>query len=171
MKMKNEENNKIGELKQITTKKKEEGIFSELNYFSTMNSLFKNQNTRVELNRLISNFAFSGMSHNNMMLDSSNYRHNMDLNANYDMAYSEASRNYEMLAAQKKSANDDSDSDNEGKYKKSRHKEKERKKKCNMLKDNYDFMMKKKYCLNVESDNDEDDYGVGSSPLRLIIEN
>ena len=32
-------------------------------------------------------------------------------------------------------------------------------------------MMKKKHCLNVESDNDEDDYGVGSSPLRLIIEN
>ena len=86
------------------------------------------------------------------------------MNANYDIVYSETPRNYAMMVAPKKSANDDSDSDNERKYKKSRLKSKERKKKCNVFKDHYDFMMKKKCCLNVESDNDEDDYGVGSSP-------
>ena len=50
----------------------------------------------MELNRLIPNFGFSGMIHNNMMLGAINYRHNMDMNANYDMAYSKEPRNYAM---------------------------------------------------------------------------
>ena len=145
----NEENNKIGELKQITKKKKEEGLFSGLNS--------------------LNNFSLSGIS-NNMMIGASNYRHRMNMNADYDMAYSAAPKKHAMMmAAPKYEDNDDSDNDDEREYKKSYSKAKESKKKRCELKENCDYLMgmnNDNDDMEEEADNEEDNYAVGSSPFK-----
>ena len=146
----NEENNKIGELKQITKKKKEEGLFSGLNS--------------------LNNFSLSGNIQNNMMIGASNYRHKMNMNADYDMAYSAAPKKHAMMmAAPKYEDNDDSDNDDEREYKKSYSKAKESKKKRCELKENCDYMMAMNDDnddMEEEADNEEDNYAVGSSPFK-----
>ena len=146
----NEENNKIGELKQITKKKKEEELLFGL----------KNLN----------NFSLSGMSPNNMMIGANNYRHKMNMNADYDMAYSAAPKQHAMMmAAPKYEANDDSDNDDEREYKKSYSKAKESKKKRCELKDKCDYMMAMNDDnddMEVEADNEEDNYAMRSSPFE-----
>ena len=145
----NEENNKIGELKQITKKKKEEGLFG-------LNSL--------------NNFSLSGRIQNNMMIGANNYRHRMNMNVDYDMAYSAAPKQHAMMmAAPKYEDNDDSDNDDEREYKKSYSKAKESKKKRCELKENCDYMMAMNDDnddMEVEADNEEDNYEVGSSPFE-----
>ena len=145
----NEENNKIGELKQITKKKKEEGLFG-------LNSL--------------NNFSLSGRIQNNMMIGANNYRHRMNMNVDYDMAYSAAPKQHAMMmAAPKYEDNDDSDNDDEREYKKSYSKAKESKKKRCELKENCDYMMAMNDDnddMEVEADNEEDNYAVGSSPFE-----
>ena len=146
----NEENNKIGELKQITKKKKEEELLFGL----------KNLN----------NFSLSGMSPNNMMIGANNYRHKMNMNADYDMAYSAAPKQHAMMmAAPKYEDNDDSDNDDEREYKKSYSKAKESKKKRCELEDKCDYMMAMNDDnddMEVEADNEEDNYAMGSSPFE-----
>ena len=146
----NEENNKIGELKQITKKKKEEELLFGL----------KNLN----------NFSLSGMSPNNMMIGANNYRHRMNMNVDYDMAYSAAPKQHAMMmAAPKYEDNDDSDNDDEREYKKSYSKAKESKKKRCELKKNCDYLMAMnvdKDDMEVEADNEEDNYAMGSSPFE-----
>ena len=145
----NEENNKIGELKQITKKKKEEGLFG-------LNSL--------------NNFSLSGRIQNNMMIGANNYRHRMNMNVDYDMAYSAAPKQHAMMmAAPKYEDNDDSDNDDEREYKKSYSKAKEKKKKRCKLEDKCDYMMAMNDDnddMEVEADNEEDNYEVGSSPFE-----
>ena len=158
----NEENDKIGELKQITKKKKEEGIFAGLNMqnnISNMNNLYKNESSAFKYNSLIQDLGVSGMSHNNMMFGANNYRKNMNMRANYDMAFSSAPRMCAMMSAPQNSANDDSDSDDEREYKKSSSKSKAKMKKCKIVEEaDNDYMM--------EACNDEDDNEVGSSPFE-----
>ena len=159
----NEENNKIGELKQITKKKKEEGIFNALKTGANMNNMmYSSLGSALKYDRISPNLAFGGMLNDNidnmMMSSSNNYRQNMNRNVNYDMAFS---RPRKMCAAPKYSDNDDSDSDNEKEYKQSRPKSKERKKRANELEEenlNYAMDMDD----DMEADNDEDDYRVGS---------
>ena len=146
----NEENNKIGELKQITKKKKEEELLFGL----------KNLN----------NFSLSRGIQNNMMIGANNYRHKMNMNADYDMAYSAAPKQHAMMmAAPKYEDNDDSDNDDEREYKKSYSKAKESKKKRCELEDKCDYMMAMNDDnddMEVEADNEEDNYAVGSSPFK-----
>ena len=94
----------------------------------------------------------------------------MNMNADYDMAYSAAPKKHAMMmAAPKYEDNDDSDNDDEREYKKSYSKAKESKKKRCELKENCDYMMAMNDDnddMEVEADNEEDNYAVGSSPFK-----
>ena len=166
----NEENNKIGELKQIT-KKKKEGIFDELNIqnnmvnkMSNLNSLslFNNESGHLNFMKASPNIGFSGMNNNYMPFGANkNYQRNM-MSANYDMAYSAAPKMSAMMA--KKSESDNSDSDNNDKKEyKSSYKAKEKSARY-MEEKEADYLMGANY--DMEECDDECDDREGSSPIK-----
>ena len=166
----NEENNKIGELKQIT-KKKKEGIFDGLNIqnnmvnkMSNLNSLslFNNESGHLNYMKASPNIGFSGMNNNYMPFGANkNYRRNM-MSANYDMAYSAAPKMSAMMA--KKSESDNSDSDNNDKKEyKSSYKAKEKSARY-MEEKEADYLMGANY--DMEECDDECDVRQGISPIK-----
>ena len=166
----NEENNKIGELKQIT-KKKKEGIFDGLNIqnnmvnkMSNLNSLslFNNESGHLNFMKASPNIGFSGMNNNYMPFGANkNYQRNM-MSANYDMAYSAAPKMRAMMA--KKSESDNSDSDNNDKKEyKSSYKAKEKSARY-MEEKEADYLMGANY--DMEECDDECDDREGSSPIK-----
>ena len=166
----NEENNKIGELKQIT-KKKKEGIFDGLNIqnnmvnkMSNLNSLslFNNESGHLNFMKASPNIGFSGMNNNYMPFGANkNYQRNM-MSANYDMAYSAAPKMSAMMA--KKSESDNSDSDNNDKKEyKSSYKAKEKSARY-MEEKEADYLMGANY--DMEECDDECDDREGSSPIK-----
>ena len=168
----NEENNKIGELKQIT-KKKKEGIFDGLNIqnnmvnkMSNLNSLslFNNESGHLNFMKASPNIGFSGMNNNYMPFEANkNYQRNM-MSANYDMAYSAAPKMCAMMA--KKSESDNSDSDNNDKKEyKSSYKAKEKSARY-MEEKEADYLMGANY--DMEECDDECDDREGSSPIKAF---
>ena len=166
----NEENNKIGELKQIT-KKKKEGIFDGLNIqnnmvnkMSNLNSLslFNNESGHLNFMKASPNIGFGGMNNNYMSFGANkNYQRNM-MSANYDMAYSDAPKMCAMMA--KKSESDNSDSDNNDKKEyKSSYKAKEKSARY-MEEKEADYLMGANY--DMEECDDECDDREGSSPIK-----
>ena len=168
----NEENNKIGELKQIT-KKKKEGIFDGLNIQNNMvnnmsnlnsQSLFNNESSHLNYMKASPNIGFGGMNNNYMSFGANkNYQRNM-MSANYDMAYSAAPKMCAMMA--KKSESDNSDSDNNDKKEyKSSYKAKEKSARYMEEKEG-DYLMGANY--DMEECDDECDDREGSSPIKAF---
>ena len=121
----NEENNKVAELKQITKKKKEENFifgnnFMNNNMNNNMNSLF-NKAEELESDSYSYKKAspFLGLGSSLAKRSSNdNYRENMNMNFDYDMAYSAPRKMCAMMAAPNNYAENNSDSDEEKEYKK-----------------------------------------------------
>ena len=167
----NEENNKIGELKQIT-KKKKEGIFEEINIqnnmvnnMSNFNNLF-NKESSVSYMKASPNIGFSGMNNNYMSFGANrNYQRNMMMSANYDMAYSAAPKMKAMMREKSDSDNSDSDNNEKQEYKSSYRAKKEQAKYMEE-KDDDDLLAGN---ADMEEGDDDDDYGygyrVGNSPI------